>query len=93
MTLEHFLNRPNQTDYENRENAEIAGNSVKNGNFRTSKHDNSVTFQDMYLIFCTHVHLTQFFHIYSVFGNFENITIIFLDFFGYFSKKSKIYKF
>ena len=45
MTPDHFLNGPNRTNFESRKNAEIAGNSVKNGLFRPSKHKNSVIFQ------------------------------------------------
>ena len=33
MTLEHFLNGPKRTKFENRENAEIPVNSVKSGLF------------------------------------------------------------
>ena len=58
MTLEHFLNDPKRKIFECRENAE---NSVKNGSFRPSKHQNSVIFQDIYLKFCTHIHRTGFF--------------------------------
>ena len=72
-TQEHLLNSPNRTNFENWENADIAGNSVKNGRFRHSKHQNSVIFQDMHLKFCTRIHLTGFFHIYSVFLKIQKI--------------------
>ena len=65
MTLEHFLNGRNRKNFENRKNAEIAGNRVKNGRFRPSKRQNSDIFQDIYLKFCTRIHLTGLFHIYS----------------------------
>ena len=38
MTLEHFLNDPSQTNFENRENAEMARNSLENGLFPPSKY-------------------------------------------------------
>ena len=91
MTLEHFLNGPNQTKFENRENAKISGNSVKNGHFRPSKCRKLVILQDINLKFCTHMHLTGFFRIYSVFliqkltlKNFDNY--IFLAYFSNFTK-------
>ena len=65
-TLEHFLNGPNRTNFQNRKNAEIAGNSVKNGLFDLF-HQNPSIFQDIYMKFCTHICLTGFFHIYSGF--------------------------
>ena len=67
MTLEHFLNGPNRTNFENRKNAEITGNSVKNDRFRPSKRQKSGIFQDIYLQFFTRIQLTGVFHIYSVF--------------------------
>ena len=67
ITLEHFLNGPNRTNSESRKNAEITGNSVKNGRFQPSKHQNLGIFQDIYLKFCTHIHLAWLFHIYSGF--------------------------
>ena len=70
MTLEHFLNGRDRTKFENRENVEIAGISVKNVLFRPSKYPNSAIFQDVYMKFCTHIHLTGVFHIHS--GFFEN---------------------
>ena len=69
MTLEHFLNGPNRKCFESRKNAEIARNSVKNGLFQPSKHQNSVIFQDIHMTFCTHIYLTWFFHIYTLFEN------------------------
>ena len=45
ITIEHFLNGPSRTNFENRENTDIAGNRVKNGLFRSSKHQNSANFQ------------------------------------------------
>ena len=72
MTLEHFLNGRNRKNFENRKNAEIAGNRVKNGRFRPSKRQNSDIFQGIYLTFCTSVHLTGRFHIYFGFLKFEN---------------------
>ena len=47
MTLEHF-ERPKWKNLENRKNAEIAGNMVKNGRFRPSKRQNSDIFQDIW---------------------------------------------
>ena len=52
---------------------------VKNDLFRSSKHQNSAIFQDTCLTFCTHIHLTVFFHMNTVnqrnfeqWGNFEH---------------------
>ena len=47
IALEHFLNGPNRTNFETRKNAEIAGNSVKNGRFRPSKRQSSGIYQDV----------------------------------------------
>ena len=44
MAIEHFLNGPSRTKFENQENTEIAGNGVKSGLFRSTKHQNSVNF-------------------------------------------------
>ena len=73
LTLEHFLNGPNRKKSENRENTEIAGNSVKNSRFQPSKQQNSVIFQDIYLKFCINIcapdralsHIFRFFLKYS----------------------------
>ena len=73
LTLEHFLNDPNWTNFENFENTEIARNSMKNGLFQHSKHQNSGIFQDIYLKFCTHIYLTGFFDMYSVFWKCKKI--------------------
>ena len=54
MTLEPFLNCPNRTQFENRENTEIPGNRAKSGRLQHSKYQNSANFQDIYLKFCTH---------------------------------------
>ena len=94
MTLEHFLNGRNRKNFENRKNAEIAGNRVKNGRFRPSKRQNSDIFQDIYLKFCTRIHLTGLFHIYSGFLKIRKIflffkIIFFVDYFLQFSKFSK----
>ena len=93
-TLEHFLNDLNRTNFKNRENAVMARNSVKNGLFRPSKHQTSGIFQDIYLKFCTHIHLTGFFYTYSRFFrilkilyNFFLENKIFDYFFPKFSKK------
>ena len=74
MTLEHFLNGRNRKNFENRKNAEIAGNRVKNGRFRPSKRQNSDIFQDIYLKFCTRIHLTGLFDIYSGFLKIRKIS-------------------
>ena len=63
MTLEHFLNYPNRTKVENRENTEIPVNNVNNGRFRHSKYQNSMNFQDIYFKFCTHKPTDFFTHI------------------------------
>ena len=68
MTLEHFLNGLNRTNFENRKNAEFARNGMKNDRFRPSKRRNSGIFQDIYLKFCTRINLTGLFHIYSGFS-------------------------
>ena len=62
-----FLNGPNRTNFGNRENTENAENSEKNGLFYLQNNEsrNSVIFLDIYLKFCTHMHLTEFFHVYS----------------------------
>ena len=65
-----LLNGPNRTNYENRKNAGIAGNGVKKDPFGPSKSQNSGIFQDIYFKFCIRIHLTGYFHIYTVF--FEN---------------------
>ena len=67
MTVKHFLNGPNRTNFENRENTEIARDSVKNSLLSTFKTPKLGHFQDIYLKFCTHMHLTGFFHIYCGF--------------------------
>ena len=64
MTLKDFLSRPNVKNFENRENAEIAGNSVNNGRFRPSKHQNSVIFK---------MSTWNFVHIYTWQGSFAYI--------------------
>ena len=64
MTLKHFLNGPNRTKFEN---VKIPGNSVKIAIFRPSKCHKLIIFQDIDLEFCTHTHLTGFFHIFPVF--------------------------
>ena len=50
-----LLNGPSRTKFEIQVNTEIAGNGMKNGRFRPSKHQNSGIFQDIYLKFCTHI--------------------------------------
>ena len=82
---------------ENRKNAEIAGNGVKNDRFRPSKRQNSDIFKDIPLKLCTRIHLTGLFHIYSGFLKFENFPhflkiILFVDCFLQFSKFSKFWK-
>ena len=47
--LEHFLKGPNWTNFENRENTDIAGNSVKKWPFSTFKTPKLCHFQDIYL--------------------------------------------
>ena len=42
IAIEHFLNGPCRTKFENQENTEIARNRVKSGLFRSSKHHISV---------------------------------------------------
>ena len=64
-TLEHFLNDPNRTEFENWKNAEILENSVKSGIFGHSKRQKSAVFQDTNLRVCTHIHRQVSFHIYS----------------------------
>ena len=49
MTPEQFLNGPNRTKFENQENTEIPGNSVKSGRFRPSKYQTSAIAQDTYV--------------------------------------------
>ena len=59
----------------------------KNDPFRPSKHQNSVIFQDIYLKFCTRVHLTSSFTYIPVFWKFENFPKYFENnIFDYFSK-------
>ena len=82
MTLEHFFNHPDRTNFENWENAEIAGNSVKNDLLWPSKHQNYVIFQDIYMKFCAHIHLTGFFHIYFGFLKIRKIYPIFWKYFS-----------
>ena len=64
MTIEHFLNGPSRTQFENRENPEIVGNRMKSGLFRSSKHQKYVNFQDLCMTFCVHIHLPEFFRIF-----------------------------
>ena len=79
ITLNHFLSGPNWTKFENREKVVIPGNSMKNCHFRPSKCHKLVIFQDIYLKFCTHVHLTGFFHIYFGLWIFENYLWFFFE--------------
>ena len=65
ISLEHFLNRSKPANFENREYVENAGNSVKMTVFDL-QNIKTRSFFKMYLKFCTHIHLTSFFHIYSV---------------------------
>ena len=96
MTLEHFLNGPNRTSFENQKNAEIAGNIVKNGRFRPSKRQNPGILKISTLNF-VHVYTWQGTVIYILF--YENSKIspcfensIFVDYFLQFSNfwKSEI---
>ena len=59
------------TNFKNRKLTEMAETAWKMLFFRPSKHQSSVIFQDIYLTFCTHIHLTGLFHIYSGFWKFE----------------------
>ena len=53
-------------------------NDVKSACFRHVKRSNSVIFEDIDMKFCTRVHQTKLFNIYSVFfENFENVLEIF----------------
>ena len=45
MILEHFLNDPNRTKFENRENTGILVNSVKSGTLGHSERQNSAVFK------------------------------------------------
>ena len=62
MTLVHFLNGQNRPKFENGENTEIPGDSMKIAVFDLQNANTySVIFQDIYLKFCTHVHRTGLF--------------------------------
>ena len=68
---EHFLNGSNWTNFENRENAEIAGNSVKMALFDLQNTKTRPFFQDAYMKLCTHKHLPGFFDTYFGFRKFR----------------------
>ena len=76
-----FLNGPNRTNFGNRENTENAENSEKNCLFylQNTESRNSVIFLDIYLKFCTHMHLTEFFHMYSGSSKIRKIVPKFLE--------------
>ena len=78
MTPKHFLNGRNRTKFENSNNVEIPGNSVKNGHFRPSKCHKLIILRDNDLKFCTHIHLIKFSHTCCVFLN----SIFFFIFWG-----------
>ena len=63
MTLQQLLNGKNRKKL--KIGKIIRKKQRENGLFRPSKHQNSVIFQDIYMKFCTHIHLAGFFHIYS----------------------------
>ena len=69
MTLEHFLNGPNRTKFENRKNADIAETNVKMTVFDLQNAKFRAFFQLIYLTFCTRIHKTGPCHIYSSFFN------------------------
>ena len=78
-------------------NAENAGNKVENGRFRLSKRQNSDIFQDIYLKFCTRLHLKGsftciLFFLIENFPHFLNIILFVNYFFTIFKifKKNKI---
>ena len=63
MTIEHFLNEPNRTKFENREMAEILVNSITRGLLGIQNAQSAAVFQDMQLKFGRQV----LFYTYSVF--------------------------
>ena len=78
MTLEHFLNVPNQTNFENRENTEIAGNSVKTGRFLSSKPQNWAIFSIYLLeIFYSYTPDRVLSQVFRLFENSENFPDVF----------------
>ena len=91
LTLENFLKGPNRINFKNREYTEIAGNSVKNGSFRLSKHQNSVIFKISTRNFVQIYTWYVFPHIFRFLKNrkfssfFENIFDYFLNFFKTFT--------
>ena len=66
MTLEHFLNGPNRTIFENLKITDIL-KQHKSGLLWHSKRQNSAVFQDIAVKFCTCIHRQVLFHIYSSF--------------------------
>ena len=67
MTLEHFLNGPNRTKFENSENTEIAGTASKMAVSTFKIGTKTRSFSRYHLNFCTHKQLIEFFQIHSTF--------------------------
>ena len=72
MTLKHFLNGPNGTKIENRENTEILVITVKMAVFELQS-TKTCSFVKISTWNLTYIDLTGFFHLYFGFWKFENL--------------------
>ena len=77
MTLQHFLNGPNQTIFLKSRERSNQRKLRENGLFNLQKTKTRSFFQDIYMTFCTHIHLTGFFHICSSFFKSKNSSTFF----------------
>ena len=67
MTIDHFLNAGNRTNFENRENPEIAGNSVKNWPFSGLQNNKTQPFFMISALIDTYSLTSVLSHAYIVF--------------------------
>ena len=93
MTIEHFLNGRNRINFENRENAGNRMKQRKKWPFWDLQQTKLGFFQDIYMTFCTHIHLTGFIHIDSFFLIKKPLFLKIPRFVDYFSKFPKFIKF
>ena len=78
MTLKHFLNGPNRTNFEKRKNAEIAKNSMKNGSFNLQNAKTRAVFKPVSTWNFVHVYIWEGFFTYILlFWKLENFLHIF----------------